>query len=79
MKNSFKIAFLALAVATSFAACKGNGSGSTDSVKTDSSSQIVTDTLKKDTSTIPDSLKKDTMTKTTTTKTSSKTSVTKKP
>ena len=79
MKNIVKVSFLALIITTSFAACKGNGSASTDSLKTDSVSKMTTDTIKKDTSTMPDSLKKDTIIKTTTTQTSSKTSVTKKP
>ncbi len=79
MKNSFKTAILALTVATSFAACKGKGSASSDSVKTDSSFKTGVDTIKKYTSTMPDSLKKDTVIKTTTSKTTSKTSVTKKP
>ncbi|HEY0245039.1 MAG TPA: hypothetical protein VGC01_05710 [Mucilaginibacter sp.] len=53
MKNSFKLAVLALAIATSFAACKGKGSTSTDSVKTDSvktDSTKMVDTTKTDTS-----------------------------
>ena len=56
MKNSFKIGALALAIAVSFAACKGkNGSGSADStVKVDStvkkdSTVVKADTAKKDT------------------------------
>jgi hypothetical protein len=59
MKNSFKLAFLALAIATSFAACKGNGSATTDSttVKTDSVTKTDT-TVKVDTA-----AKKDTTTK----------------
>jgi len=51
MKNSFKLGVLALAIAVSFAACKGKGAASTDSAKTDSvkvdSTKI--DSLKKDT------------------------------
>jgi hypothetical protein len=52
MKNSFKLAVLALAIATSFAACKGKGaagadSAKTDSVKTDSTKMV--DTAKADT------------------------------
>ena len=51
MKNTFKLSFLALAIAVSFAACKGKGAASTDSAKTDSvkvdSTKI--DSLKKDT------------------------------
>ncbi len=35
MKNSFKIAFLALAIATSFAACKGSGDSSADTTAAD--------------------------------------------
>jgi hypothetical protein len=59
MKNSFKLAFLALAIATSFAACKGNGSASSDTttVKTDSTAKTDT-TVKLDTT-----AKKDTTTK----------------
>jgi hypothetical protein len=52
MKNSFKLSVLALAIAVSFAACKGKGSSTTDSVKTDSTkvdSTKMTDTTKKDT------------------------------
>ena len=79
MKNSLKITFVALAIAASFAACKGKGTASTDSVKTDSSSKTIVDTMKKDISSNPDSLKKDTIVKSTTIKTTSKTSVTKKP
>lgn len=75
MKNLFKISFLALATAVSFASCKGNGSATTDSVKTDSVTKTIVDTIKKDTSAIPDSLKKDTTVKITTTKTSSTMSV----
>ena len=58
MKNSFKIGFLALAIATSFAACKGKGATSTDSVKTDS---VKVDSTKKDSTVVKvDSTKKDT-------------------
>lgn len=81
MKNSFKTGLLALAIATSFAACKGKGSAAVDSVKTDSSSiTSVTDSTKKDTTTVPDSLKKDTtiVTKKTEVKTNT-TEVKKKP
>ena len=46
MKNTFKLSFLALAIAVSFAACKGKGAASTDSAKTDS---VKVDTIKKDT------------------------------
>ena len=63
MKNSFKLGVLALAIAVSFAACKGNGSaGSKDSDTTkkvvvdttkkvviDSTKKVVVDTAKKDT------------------------------
>ena len=50
MKNSFKIAALALVIAASFAACKGNTEATTDSLKTDSIStdSISTDTVKTD-------------------------------
>ena len=46
MKNSFKIAALALVIATSFAACKGSSTATTDSVKTDS---VKVDSAKADT------------------------------
>lgn len=36
MKNSFKLGVLALAIAVSFAACKGKGSAAADSAKMDS-------------------------------------------
>ena len=61
MKSTLKNGLLALAVAVSFAACKGSGKSDTDSVKTDSSTvTTVKDSTKKDTSHVPDSLKKDT-------------------
>ena len=60
MKNSFKIGFLALAIATSFAACKGKGASSADSVKTDS---VKTDSVKKDSTVKVDTIKKDTTVK----------------
>ena len=64
MKNSFKIGFLALAIAVSFAACKGSSTTSTtDSTKTvDSTKTTTTDTTKKDTSkkVATDTTKKDT-------------------
>jgi len=49
MKNSFKMGVLALAIAVSFAACKGKGSSAADSTKTDSAkmdSAKMTDTSK---------------------------------
>jgi hypothetical protein len=46
MKNSFKLGVLALAIAFSFAACKGKGAAGSDSTKTDSAKM---DTAKKDT------------------------------
>ena len=52
MKNSFKIAFLALAIATSFAACKGSGESSADSTAVDSTvvdSTVVVDSTAVDT------------------------------
>ena len=56
MKNAFKTGLLALAIATSFAACKGKGSAAADSVTTNSSVTTTTaDSLKKDTSALPDS------------------------
>ena len=64
MKNSIKIASLALAVAVSFAACKGSSTSSTtDSTKTvDSTKTTVVDTTKKDTTkkVVVDTTKKDT-------------------
>ena len=72
MKNSFKIAALALVVSISVAACNGGKkSGSGDSTKVDST-KIVKDTLKNDTTIKNDSTHKDTsvkvVTKTTETK-----------
>ncbi len=65
MKNTLKTGLLALAIATSFAACKGKGSAASDSLTTNSSVTSTTaDSLKKDTSALPDSLKKDTAVKT---------------
>jgi hypothetical protein len=60
MKNSLKIAALALTIA-SFAACKGSGSASTDTttVKTDSSVKTTVDTAAKADTTV----KKDTVVK----------------
>jgi ABC-type glycerol-3-phosphate transport system substrate-binding protein len=79
MKNSLKTGLLALAIATSFAACKGKGSSAADSLKTDSSTVTTTvDSTKKDTSAVPDSLKKDTTTHTTKTEVKTKTTETKK-
>ncbi|MES2375254.1 MAG: hypothetical protein V4553_01685 [Bacteroidota bacterium] len=62
MKSTLKNGLLVLALAVSFAACKGKNTSTVDSVKTDSSTIITnTDTTKKDTnSMLPDSLKKDT-------------------
>jgi len=58
MKNTIKLSVLALAIATSFAACKGKGAATTDSVKTDS---VKVDSVKKDTTVVKvDSTKKDT-------------------
>ena len=61
MKNSFKLGVLALAIAVSFAACKGKGAAGADSVKTDSTKMDTTkvDTAKKDTMKM-DTTKKDT-------------------
>ncbi|QEC79144.1 hypothetical protein [Mucilaginibacter ginsenosidivorax] len=57
MKNSFKLGLVALAIATSFAACKGSGSASgTDTAKMDTAKM---DTAKKDTTKM-DTAKKDT-------------------
>jgi hypothetical protein len=50
MKNSFKMGALALAIAVSFAACKGKGSAGADSTKADSAkmdSAKMTDTANK--------------------------------
>ena len=70
MKNSFKIGFLALAIAVSAGACKGKSGSSAadslkaaDSVKTaDSIKKATSDTTKKDTSktAVADTTKKDT-------------------
>lgn len=62
MKSTLKNGLLALAVAASFAACKGKNTSTVDSVKTDSSTVIThSDTTLKDTnSMLPDSLRKDT-------------------
>ena len=63
MKNSFKIGFLALAIAVSAAACKGNGvASSADSTKMADSAKMASDTAKKDTSMkmSADTTKKDT-------------------
>jgi hypothetical protein len=61
MKNSLKIAVLALAIDSSFAACKGKGSASADSTKVDSTK---IDSTKKDTTVVKvDSTKKDTTVK----------------
>ena len=49
MKNSFKIAFLALAIATSFAACKGSGDSSADTTAADTT---VVDTTVVDTTVV---------------------------
>ena len=58
MKNSFKIAFLALAIATSFAACKGSGESSADSTKVDST--VVVDSTIVDSTVVVDSTAVDT-------------------
>ncbi|MCC8423387.1 hypothetical protein [Mucilaginibacter sp. UR6-11] len=80
MKSTLKNSLVALAIAASFAACKGKGSAAVDSVKTDSSSTtLITDTTKKDTnSMIPDSLKKDTNVNTKKTEVKTKTTEIKK-
>jgi hypothetical protein len=70
MKNSFKLGLLALAIATSFAACKGNSSASgADSAKMDSAKM---DSAKMDTASkmgaATDSAKTDTAKKDTTKK-----------
>jgi hypothetical protein len=51
MKNSFKLGALALAIAVSFAACKGKGSAGADSAKMDSAKMdsAKMDSTKKDT------------------------------
>ncbi|GGA90513.1 MULTISPECIES: hypothetical protein [Mucilaginibacter] len=68
MKN-FKLGFLALAIAVSFAACKGSSSSSAaDSTKADSS-KMAADTTKADTSKMAaDTTKADTTKKDTTKK-----------
>ena len=67
MKNSFKMAALALVIAVSFAACKGKGAAGGDTTKTDSAkmdSAKMTDTAKKMADTgkmkMSDTTKKDT-------------------
>jgi len=70
MKNSFKIGFLALAIAVSAVACKGKSGSSAadsakmaDSTKMADSAKMATDTAKKDTSKMKmsaDTTKKDT-------------------
>lgn len=80
MKNSFKIGFVALAVAVAGVACKGkSNTEGADTTTKDSLTKIITDTTKKDTSSMPDSLKKDTTIRTTTTIKSEKTTVKPKP
>lgn len=65
MKNSFKIAALALSLSIAVTACGGakSTSGSDSSAKTDSP-KIVKDTLKNDTTIKADSNRKDTTVKT---------------
>ena len=65
MKNSFKIATLALSLSVAVTACGGSKgtSGSDSSAKADSP-KIVKDTLKNDTTIKDDSTKKDTTVKT---------------
>jgi hypothetical protein len=69
MKNSFKLGLVALAIATSFAACKGAGSSTpVDSAKADSAkvdsvkkdSTVATDSTAKAGAAKVDSVKKDT-------------------
>ncbi|WP_428330963.1 hypothetical protein [Mucilaginibacter sp.] len=60
MKNSFKMGALALVIAVSFAACKGKGSSTTDSVKTDSTVVVKKDSTVKIDSAKTDTTKKDT-------------------
>jgi hypothetical protein len=57
MKNSFKLGLVALAIATSFAACKGSGSSSaTDSAAKADSAKV--DSVKQDSSAATDSTAK---------------------
>ncbi len=80
MKNSFKTGLLALTIAVAAVACKGKSStDGGDTTTKDSLIKTVTDTTKKDTSSMPDSLKKDTTIKTTTTIKSQQDSVKPKP
>ncbi|MGY4537278.1 hypothetical protein ACVW0P_001694 [Mucilaginibacter sp. UYNi724] len=59
MKNSFKIAFLAIAV--SAVACKGKGSADSASDTSKNDTTVVVDsTVKKDTTVVVDTTKKDT-------------------
>jgi hypothetical protein len=83
MKNYFRLPIIALAMSVSFAACKGNSSGSSaDSSKVDSSSTtrvdstVKPDTTKKDSAAMAsgDTTKKDTVNKTTVKKTVKKSS-----
>ena len=63
MKNSFKLGFLALAIAVSAAACKGNSSTTAaDSAKADSAKTTAVDSTKKDSAktAVADTTKKDT-------------------
>jgi|GEM_PF-1278218 predicted small lipoprotein YifL len=64
MKNSFKIAAVALAM-TSLVACKGKGGAATDSVKVDSTKKDTTVKVdsKKDTTKVITTVKKDSMKK----------------
>ena len=61
MKNSFKLAFLGLAIVVSAAACSGNkATTGSDSTATDSSAVAPADTTKADTTAAPaDTTKKD--------------------
>jgi ABC-type glycerol-3-phosphate transport system substrate-binding protein len=64
MKNSFKLAVLALAIAVSAVACKGKSAADgADTTKTDSVVKVdstVVDSTKKDTTVVVDTTKKDT-------------------
>lgn len=73
MKNTFKLAALALVVSVSFAACSGKKTSTgSDTTKTDSTTTVV-DTTKKDTTVkTAEPVKKDTTVTTETKKTETK-------
>ena len=63
MKNSFKLGIAALAIAVSFAACKGNAGSTGGDTTKDTTKKVVVDSTKKvvvDSTTKVDTSKKDT-------------------